>query len=126
MNICRKQCSHDKRNRDEPRNAFIPFLVVLFLISQSGCAGRSATPSTLMATATLDRVKITGWFTTIWNTEPRYFITDDQGHTTRLLLDEEVTRPFGGPLALDRKKVTVIGEASDDLAGALHVLSIEL
>ena len=69
-------------------------------------------------------VTITGWFTTIWNTEPHYSITDDQGQTTRLLLDEELAKPLGVPLELDRKRVTVMGEIVNEPQGALRVLSI--
>ena len=92
-----------------------------------GCSTQQTIEST--ATAVLptqppNTVNISGWFTTIWNGGPHYSITDDQGQTTRLLLDEELTKPLGGPLALDRKRVTVSGEIVNDPQGALRVLSI--
>lgn len=71
-------------------------------------------------------VTITGWFTTVWNGEPHYSITDDQGQTTRILLDVELAKPFGGPLELDRKRVTVTGEFVNDPQGALRILSINI
>jgi len=71
-------------------------------------------------------VTITGWFTTVWNGEPHYSITDDQGQTTRILLDVELAKPFGGPLELDRKRVTVTGEFVNEPQGALRILSINI
>lgn len=92
-------------------------LLILFVfclsLSISACAPK---PS--------NTVTITGWFSTIWNGEPHYSITDDQGQTTRLVLDEELAKPLGGPLALDRKRVIVSGEIVNDPQGALRVLSI--
>ncbi|MDD5559579.1 hypothetical protein, partial [Candidatus Methylomirabilis sp.] len=41
---------------------------------------------------------------------------DDQGQWTSVALDEALTRPFGGPLALNRKRVKIVGE----LMGARH------
>lgn len=92
-------------------------LLILFVfcmsLSISACASKPA-----------NTVTITGWFSTIWNGEPHYSITDDQGQTTRLVLDEELAKPLGGPLALDRKRVIVSGEIVNDPQGALRVLSI--
>jgi hypothetical protein len=48
---------------------------------------------------------------------------DDQGQWTRLLLDEAMTRPFGGPLVFSRKRVKVVGVRALG-AEALCVLSI--
>ncbi len=72
----------------------------------------------------INTVTITGWFTTIWNEEPHYAITDDEGQEIQLLMDEELIRPLGGPLALDRKRVMVIGEFVNDPQGTLQVRSI--
>ncbi|HEX2911126.1 MAG TPA: IPT/TIG domain-containing protein [Chloroflexia bacterium] len=38
-----------------------------------------------------------------------YFLTESNGRTSRLLLDEKLTRAFGGPEALNRKQVKVSG-----------------
>ena len=109
---------------------FIRLILLSFLILP--LVGCSAQP-TIVSTATITPppqpptlVTITGWFTTVWNGGEHYFITDDQGITTRLLLDEEITTPLGGPLALDRKKVTVSGEIVSDPPGALQVLSVRI
>lgn len=69
-------------------------------------------------------VTITGWLTTVWNGEPRYSITDDQGKTTTLLLDEELAKPLGGPLALDRKRVILSGKMVNEAQGVVRVLTI--
>ena len=71
------------------------------------------------------QVTITGWFTTIWNDEPRYSITDDQGQTTQLLLYDETAKPLGGPLELDRKRVTIVGEIISDSPRIVRVLSVQ-
>ena len=71
------------------------------------------------------QVTITGWFTTIWNDEPLYSITDDQGQTTQLLLDDETAKPLGGPLELDRKRVTIVGEIISDSPRTVRVLSVQ-
>lgn len=71
-------------------------------------------------------VSLSGWFTIIWNDRTRYFLTDDQGRWTELLLDEELAKPFGGLLALNRKRVTIVGEKVDEPSGAIRVVSIAL
>ena len=70
-------------------------------------------------------VIITGWFTTVWNGGPHYSITDDQGQTTLLLLDDEIAKPLGGPLELDRKRVTIVGEITRDSPRTIRVLSVK-
>ena len=55
-------------------------------------------------------VTLTGWLTTVWGGSPRYWITDVQGRAVEILLPEDVTRPYGGPQALDRHRVTLVGE----------------
>jgi hypothetical protein len=73
----------------------------------------------------LKQVTITGWFTTIWNEEPHYSISDEQGQTTQLLLDDEAAKPLGGPLELDRKRVTIVGEIKSISPKIVRVLSIK-
>lgn len=69
---------------------------------------------------------VSGWFTIIWNDEAHYFITDDSGHTVEVLLDEQLTKPHGGPLALNRTRVTIVGVASSDALTIIQVQSIAL
>lgn len=83
----------------------------------------TSTPTPLAARHRCE-VSITGWFTTVWNGDPRYFITDDHGRTTRMLLDADLGRPYGGLLELDRTRVTITGQMVEDPPGAIRVCSI--
>ena len=65
-----------------------------------------------------------GWFTIIWNHEAHYFVTDDEGRTVEVLLDQNLTAPLGGPMALDRTRVTIVGVASSDAPTIIRALSI--
>jgi hypothetical protein len=69
---------------------------------------------------------ITGIFTIVWGGPDgqRYFITDRKGATTEVLLDADVARPVGGPLALDRHHVTIRGQVEN--TGKLRVTGVEL
>ena len=62
---------------------------------------------------------LTGWFTFIVAdypsasglvSETTYFLTEDSGERHELLIDADLMRPLGGPVALNRKRVTVEGE----------------
>ena len=62
---------------------------------------------------------LTGWFTFIVAdypsasglvSETTYFLTEDSGERYELLIDGDLMRPLGGPVALNRKRVTVEGE----------------
>ena len=84
--------------------------VVLFLLG----AWAVCTPLAEAQQATL-----TGWFTFIVAdypseaglvSETTYFLTEDPGERHELLIDVELMRPLGGPVALNRKRVTVVGE----------------
>ena len=85
-----------------------------------------ATSEPSMSMSGAQQVQVTGWFTTIWGRETIYSVTDDQGKQTRLHFDPELTRPLGGPPALDRKRVTVAGEVVSDDPAVLRVLAIDL
>ena len=107
----------------------ILFLLTIFCLPLliSGCATQQDVESPPIVASSVqpsNTVTISGWFATVWNGEPHYSITNDQGQTTQLLLDEELAKPLGGPLALDRKRVIVSGEIVNDPQGALRVLSI--
>jgi hypothetical protein len=71
-------------------------------------------------------VSLAGWFHIIWNGGPRYVLIDAQGRWTELVLDDSLAKPFGGSLALNRKRVTIVGERVSAPPGALRVVSIEL
>lgn len=67
---------------------------------------------------------LSGWFTIIRNHESHYFITDDQGVMVEVLLDDDVAAPLGGPLALDRTRVTIVGVLTSDAPAVVRALSI--
>lgn len=69
---------------------------------------------------------LVGWFHIIWNGGPRFILIDDQGRSFRLLVEEELFKPFGGALELQRKRVRVTGEAVTQPPGAIRVHSIRL
>ena len=69
--------------------------------------------------AEAQQTTLTGWFTFIVAdypsetglvSETTYFLTEDSGARHELLIDVELMRPLGGPVALNRKRVTVEGE----------------
>ena len=81
---------------------------------------------------------LTGWFTFIvadypsedgLASETTYVLTEDSGARHELLIDVELMRPLGGPVALNRKRVTVEGEWEEVGPAApekFRVYSIEL
>ena len=81
---------------------------------------------------------LTGWFSIIImdylpesgrDSEITYGLTDDQGQYHELLLDPALMKPLGGSIALNRKRVTVVGEweqSGPDATAQFWVSSIEL
>ena len=72
------------------------------------------------------RVSLSGWLHIIWNGEPRFILVDDQGLATRVVIDEALTRTFGGPRGLNQKRVTITGERVSEPLEAVRVLSIDV
>jgi M6 family metalloprotease-like protein/uncharacterized repeat protein (TIGR01451 family) len=89
-------------------------LVVLMLLAPGAQATRTETPSGGLA----NLVSLSGWLAVIWGDGPpgsnvnveEYWLTHDNGQSTRLLLSEELTKPWGGRLALNQRRVTVEGK----------------
>ena len=81
---------------------------------------------------------LTGWFTFIVADYPTesglaseitYALTEDSGERYELLIDIELMQPLGGPVTLNRKRVTVGGEWEEvgpDETEKFWVYSIEL
>ena len=98
---------------------------VLFLL---GAWTLSAQP------AAAQQQTLTGWFSMIIADYPSesgltsditYILTEDSGERHELLLDTALLKPLGGPVALNRKRVTVVGVwEHDPLQFRVH--SIEL
>ncbi len=84
------------------------------------------TTTSVIPTSASETVTMTGVMNTVYNHKPRYTLMDDAGRMAVLLLDPEVTRPFGGPLALDRKRMTITGKVTGENPLTIQVLSILL
>ena len=81
---------------------------------------------------------LTGWFSFIVADYPTesglaseitYALTEDSSERHELLIDVELMQPLGGPVALNRKRVTVMGEWEEvgpDVTEKFRVYSIEL
>ena len=81
---------------------------------------------------------LTGWFTFIvadypsdtgLTSETTYFLTEDSGERHELLIESELMQPLGGPVALNRKRVTVVGEwesGGSDAPAQFWVSAIQL
>ena len=85
--------------------------------------------------ATAQDHTLTGWFTFIvadypsdtgLTSEITYFLTEDSGERHELLIDADLMRPLGGPVALNRKRVTVVGEWEARATTKFRVNSIRL
>ena len=88
--------------------------------------------------ATAQDESLTGWFSFIVADYPTesglaseitYVLTEDSGERHELLINVELMQPLGGPVALNRKRVTVGGkweEVGPDVTEKFRVYSIEL
>ena len=131
----------------KPSFALLNLLLVITLLLPLGgqpmaAQGLQQPPDNLPAATgqSGQQVSLSGWFTIIWGDpnpgsggEPIeiYMLMDDTGQSTQLLLNEDLARPLGGILALNRQRVVVVGEwrsTSAQIAGArvLRVTSIQL
>ena len=98
---------------------------VLILVLGGACApaappppGETAVPGTA--------VVLTGTFHVVWGESATYLLTTDAGRTTTLVLDPELTRPLGGPQALDRRRVRITGRSGPGVGDTLHVTTLQL
>ena len=110
-------------------SASVKISLILFLL---GVWAVSAPP------VTAQDETLTGWFSmTIADyptesglaSEITYALTEDSGERYELLIDIELMQPLGGPMALNRKRVTVEGEWEEvgpDETEKFWVYSIEL
>ena len=67
-----------------------------------------------------------GWLSIVWNDEPHFFLTLDDGQTVEVLLNEQLTQPLGGPLALDRTRVVVMTVVNPEFPDVFQALSIAI
>ena len=111
------------------RSASVKISLILFLL---GAWALSAPPTEA------EQQTLTGWFTmTIMDyqtesglaAETTYTLTEDSGERHALLIDVDLMQPLGGPVAVNRKRVTVMGEWEEvgpDATEKFRVYSIEL
>ncbi len=109
---------------------YLKIRLILFLL---GIWAVSAPPA-----AAQDETLITGWFAFIvadyptesgLTSEIAYTLTEDSGERHELLIDVELMQPLGGPVTLNRKRVTVMGEWEEvgpDVTEKFRVYSIGL
>jgi hypothetical protein len=69
---------------------------------------------------------LTGWVHIIWNGGPRFVLIDDRGVATYLVIDPVLAGQFGGPRALNQKRVTITGERVSGQPETVRAISIEL
>lgn len=73
-----------------------------------------------------EKLSISGLLTILWNDKPHYLLTDDQGQTYDLKINDDLVTNLGGPLVLDRKRVTVTGSIPAGSQDVIDVLSVKL
>ena len=107
-------------------------VTISFLLFLLGVWALSAPP------ATAQDESLTGWFSFIvadyptesgLTSEITYVLTEDSGERHELLIDIDLMQPLGGPMTLNRKRVTVEGEWEEvgpDATEKFRVYSIEL
>lgn len=71
-------------------------------------------------------VQIAGWFTIIQNGETQYWLTDNEGQRTRLLLTPKLEVPPGGLRVFERKRIRVRGNLNTKPTRTLRVMQIDL
>jgi len=77
---------------------------------------------------------LSGWLYILWGNGPagsdrgsvKTVLIDDRGQWYHLLLDEKLTKPYGGPLALNGKRVKVVLDPTASTPVPIIVLSITL
>lgn len=88
-------------------------------------APRAAEGSTPGPTADHASVRLAGWFHVVWNGDGHYLVIDDRGRSHRLIVDPELLRRQGGPRALARTRVTVVGRLISADPSIIEVTSVE-
>ncbi|MBC7264799.1 MAG: hypothetical protein H5T64_10670, partial [Chloroflexi bacterium] len=108
-------------------------IVGLVLVLTSSATARAPQPPDTPPAAinqSGELVSLSGWFTVIWgDPEPEsnttvdtiYMLFDDRGQATRLLLTEELIQPLGGVLALNGRRLTVVGIWADATAEVAQI-----
>jgi len=108
-------------------------LLIAVIAASSGCSAsnvpadtRSPASGTAGQSVAVRDTCVVGVITIIWNGEPRYYLTTDEGETYHLQIDEETARAAGGPVSLNRQAAIVIGEVVEGVADVVRVPGIRL
>ena len=133
--------------RDLPRHALVVLALLVVFASpwlnaaaapaldgpppQGGAAG--SLPLAAEAAAPGGKVSRSGWLTVTWGDGPPgsrlsstlLALIADSGELTPILLDEAVARPHGGVAALNRKRVTLVGQWANPDAPESSPLQVE-
>ena len=95
-----------------------------------GCAAPSVsvpTQSPFPTQASIESpVTLRGWLSIVWNDEPHFFLTQDNGQAVEVLFDPALFQPLGGPLALDRTRVVIQAKLLPDSSDLYQAVSLEL
>jgi len=78
-------------------------------------------------------LELVGQFHVLWGdgppgsetTEREYWLIDDEERWHRLLLEEKLLDPWGGPIALQGKRVHIRGETAEPSASIVRVLALQ-
>lgn len=105
---------------------FLSLTLALVLVRQNRSV--SVTPDTTPEpppVTNLDKTTLTGWLTIVYNGEQKYLLTDDAGETSELLINDMLLTRLGGPLAIDRTRVTIVGYQEDRYHDEIIVLTLK-
>jgi len=112
------------------RLVLIVMIIFSMLLSSSVAQASPVSPSAVYL--------LSGWFTIIWGddldgfaTSQEFYLNTGDGNLINLILNEELIRPLGGFLGLDRQQITVEGTwvfpaGNDNEQPAFQVASISL
>jgi hypothetical protein len=96
---------------------------LLILLLAAACAAPAPAPGTAQQ-ASDEPVVREGWFHTVMNGSPRYYLIDRQGGSIELLLENEARASAGRGMTFDRQHVRVSGRWRDGERGRLVVEEI--
>jgi hypothetical protein len=114
--IVQRACGKGARtNRNCLQKALLAMLLVLPI---GGAMARQSLPGAQAMPAVGGEVTLAGEFHVVWGDGPpgsgifkyAYEITDDQGRSTRVILDEATLSPFGHPVRFNGKRVILRGK----------------
>ena len=112
--------------RAHPGKGLVPLVLLVLGGAVAGCPLNSSSPPITL--------EVVGKLHVLWGDGPpgsetaqrEYWLLDDQGRWYRLLLAEDLLERWGGPLALEGKRVRIRAEAPEPSSSVLRVLSLQV